>query len=256
MDHVPILQSAGERWSALRREQKVSIIIFCICGLLALGLSIQHLGSSITDPFTISKQKIEVAKQELDVIDPSARLEAEARRRDTDGDGISDWDEEHVYRTSPYLRDTDGDSAPDNVELALGTNPNCVAGKPCTAAPIDVSALASSTPSLFDPSLFNGGSDQLIATFQQGINQGKQNLNQQGGTSTEIEPTLIRDPKAIRAVLLSTGKIDQAVIQKLTDTELLNLYDTVMVETSRQQVQQGTGITDPFTHAADGNTTP
>jgi hypothetical protein len=31
------------------------------------------------------------------------------KTKDTDGDGLSDWDEIHVYKTSPYLEDTDGD---------------------------------------------------------------------------------------------------------------------------------------------------
>lgn len=42
---------------------------------------------------------------------------------DTDGDGISDFDEINLYRTNPKAFDTDGDGAPDGAELLARTNP-------------------------------------------------------------------------------------------------------------------------------------
>ena len=42
---------------------------------------------------------------------------------DSDGDGISDYDELYVYGTNPYLADTDGDGMPDAWEIAHGLNP-------------------------------------------------------------------------------------------------------------------------------------
>ena len=43
--------------------------------------------------------------------------------RDTDGDGLSDALEIHVYGTSPFLADTDGDGIPDGREVAWGLDP-------------------------------------------------------------------------------------------------------------------------------------
>jgi hypothetical protein len=54
------------------------------------------------------------------------------KTKDTDGDGLSDYDELYNYFTSPYLKDTDGDGIPDNVEIQNGTDPNCPQGKTCT----------------------------------------------------------------------------------------------------------------------------
>ncbi|MFT5412587.1 MAG: hypothetical protein ACI9NC_005336, partial [Verrucomicrobiales bacterium] len=43
---------------------------------------------------------------------------------DSDGDGLSDFDEINTYGTNPTLADTDGDGDSDPVELELGTDPN------------------------------------------------------------------------------------------------------------------------------------
>lgn len=42
---------------------------------------------------------------------------------DTDGDGISDYDELFTYGTNPLLADTDGDGIPDGWEIQYGLNP-------------------------------------------------------------------------------------------------------------------------------------
>ena len=42
---------------------------------------------------------------------------------DTDGDGLTDGDEVHIYHTNPLLPDTDGDGIPDGVEIQTGTDP-------------------------------------------------------------------------------------------------------------------------------------
>jgi hypothetical protein len=42
---------------------------------------------------------------------------------DTDGDGLSDGDEVHIYHTNPLVVDTDGDGIPDGLEVKLGTDP-------------------------------------------------------------------------------------------------------------------------------------
>ena len=51
--------------------------------------------------------------------------DAAAKTKDTDGDGLSDYDEINVYHTSPYLEDTDGDGVSDGVEVKLRTDPLC-----------------------------------------------------------------------------------------------------------------------------------
>ena len=44
--------------------------------------------------------------------------------KDSDTDGISDYDEINLYRTNPFAADTDGDGYIDSVEVRLGYNPH------------------------------------------------------------------------------------------------------------------------------------
>jgi hypothetical protein len=45
-------------------------------------------------------------------------------RKDSDHDGLSDWEEINVYGTDPFDPDTDGDGMDDGEEVFLGRNPN------------------------------------------------------------------------------------------------------------------------------------
>ena len=50
-------------------------------------------------------------------------------RKDTDGDGISDFDENNLYHTDAHLPDTDNDGFTDGIEIVRGFNPNNAAGE-------------------------------------------------------------------------------------------------------------------------------
>lgn len=222
------------------REQKVSLGLLGVGGLLALVLSIQHVGASVFNPFTVSKAKFEQARVSINQLDPSQLQEEEAKRRDTDGDGLSDYDEQNVFQTSPYLRDSDGDGISDNAELAAGTNPNCATGKTCSSPAVDYSKLSSDTPFL-GGKIENTG-DQFYAALQEGVNAQKGILKQQGSTSTDLEAGLVRDPAAIRKLLTDSGQVDADVLKNITDEQLLQIYDQAASEAAQQKLQQTTGL--------------
>ncbi len=240
MDKMSVFSSMKERWNALLREQKIAVGILASCGLVALVFSFQRLGAGLNDPFMVSRASFESAKQVVNTIDPTQTQEAEARRRDTDGDGISDWDEQHVFGTSPYLADTDGDGIPDNVEIAMGENPNCPANKVCTSQPIDTNSLASSSFPFVSGLANSAGNqgDTFLADFQKGINQGKATIaSQTGSTSTDLQPALLRDPVEIRKVIAASGKVDAQTLSQITDTQLLDLYDQALAQSAQQGLQ-------------------
>jgi hypothetical protein len=51
------------------------------------------------------------------------QLGTDPNNPDTDGDGLSDGDEVHLYHTNPLLWDTDGDGISDGVEVRTGSDP-------------------------------------------------------------------------------------------------------------------------------------
>jgi len=65
------------------------------------------------------------------VVEASGNQGAFDTSKDSDGDGISDFQEQYFYHTSPYLSDTDGDGIPDKKEIDEHKDPNCPEGKVC-----------------------------------------------------------------------------------------------------------------------------
>ncbi|MBI1961223.1 MAG: hypothetical protein HY473_02490 [Candidatus Sungbacteria bacterium] len=57
--------------------------------------------------------------------------EARMRVLDTDEDGIDDWSELNVHKTSPYLADSDSDGVSDALEIKQGADPTCPEGRVC-----------------------------------------------------------------------------------------------------------------------------
>ncbi|MCI0479425.1 thrombospondin type 3 repeat-containing protein [Candidatus Uhrbacteria bacterium] len=239
------MNGAAERWRSLAREQKISAGLLGFCGVLAIMLSVQRIHARIMDPFTVSASQFQEAKQTIESITPEERETAEAKRRDTDGDGISDWDEENILSTSPYLRDTDGDGIPDNVELATGQNPNCATGDACASLRIDTSNVATSSSWIASGVGSDGSvSDAYYAAFQRGANEGKATLRAAGSTSTDLEQSLVRDPDEIRAVLRLSPELDQTLVERLTDDQLLDLYDQAVLEAAQRKTDEATNPAD------------
>jgi len=92
----------------------------------------------------------------------------ELKQKDTDGDGLNDYDELNLYKTSPYLPDTDSDGTPDGVEVQNSTDPNCPTGQDCSLTASDNSQAAVSLPASAD----NLTADQLRSMLlQAGLTQ-------------------------------------------------------------------------------------
>lgn len=56
--------------------------------------------------------------------DEEATLKTNVAKADTDGDGLSDYDEAKVYKSNPLKPDSDGDGSTDGIEVEKGYNPN------------------------------------------------------------------------------------------------------------------------------------
>jgi hypothetical protein len=63
---------------------------------------------------------------EVEIEDKASVIEGLNRIKDTDGDGLPDYDELNLYNTSPYLEDTDLDGVSDYDEVILGLDGKCI----------------------------------------------------------------------------------------------------------------------------------
>ena len=105
----------------------LAIVLFTLIGASALVLGVMSTGHSIDTPLQTNLSATQQFSDAINGGNTNADLAA-LKSKDTDGDGLSDYDELYVYHTSPYIKDSDSDGIPDGVEVANGTDPNCPQG--------------------------------------------------------------------------------------------------------------------------------
>ncbi len=142
--------------------QRIALVILLFVGVLTIGVGFLRIRTAITSPFNIQISK--APKSDANPLATDTKEDpAVLKARDTDSDGLSDFDELYVHRTSPYLKDTDSDGFKDKQELDSGHDPNCATGKVCfdsiastssqpqqEQAPIDTTTVPSSSAAQAD----------------------------------------------------------------------------------------------------------
>jgi len=126
------------------RSQKHILLLVAVIGLATAALGILSLRKNIFTPFMRTGPLMSFKSDE-----EIERERTEAQKRaDTDKDGLNDYDELYVFRTSPFLEDSDSDGANDGVEVGQGADPNCPQGRICGYVRPDTSGgAAGSAPS-------------------------------------------------------------------------------------------------------------
>ena len=192
-----IEEQGGE---GLSKEQKTGVILLSIFAIFAIGLGILQIRNTMYAPFALNKKIPPLVR---DDINSSEAL----MYRDTDKDGLNDFDELYVYATSPYLADTDSDGLSDKAEVDKGTNPICPEGQTCAEAGTGADTIPNSAPL---PS----------ATFTLGPAPSPQDLDK-----------LLTDPAEIRRMLLDSG-LDKKILDATSDADLMKLVKEVLSSTS------------------------
>lgn len=188
----------------LRREQKVGLLLLLVFGVMVLSLGAVQIRNTIYAPFALNKRVPLSLKDEIDTPDA-------LRWRDTDREGLTDWDEKFVYNTSVYLADTDSDTLSDAEEVRRGTDPLCPAGQDCSKAVL----LGTDLPP-------TGTTTAEILAAQQAAELGQEPVN--------LEEAL-QDPAQIRLLLEGVG-MSPEVLKQVTDQELLILVQQVISTSS------------------------
>lgn len=168
------------------KERIFSIFLIFLC-FGALFLSFLKIRGEIYKPFfQFSPRKRE--KSSLEQI-PTLK------NKDTDQDGLSDFEEVYIYKTSSYLEDTDGDGYSDKTEVENKTDPLCPEGQACQGR-IESPETETSSP---------------------GINNSEV-------PQDEVSLEEIRQ-------MLSKAGIDKETLEKIDDQTLKELYQETIKET-------------------------
>ncbi|MBN1779130.1 MAG: hypothetical protein JW816_02840 [Candidatus Buchananbacteria bacterium] len=188
-----------------------------LVGLFAVVFSVLHFRNLVFAPYISHQQqagKLEITLNQ----DASSQDLLGLAQKDTDSDGLSDFDELNVYHTSPYLTDSDSDGYTDKQEIARGSDPNCVEGKDCFA----------------------------LSDIQSGVIQQAAVPQLTTGVPSGLPTDVSVDQ--IRQILLDAG-LTHDYLDILSDQDVLNLYqqalntptDNSAIQTNSYAVDQDVG---------------
>lgn len=192
-------------------EHRLALSVVAASSAVLLMFGFYSISKRITKPFepTTPGQYKTVEEQQAEAINA-------LKFRDTDGDGITDYDELYIYHTSPYLVDTDGDGIPDGVEIKNGTDPNCPEGKTCQNSAVAAPSTKIDPNNLIDTSQF------IDFAALQGSMQ---------ATSTVVAPDASVfqkfDAVKVRSLLKSAG-MSEAQLSQISDVQLQQVYEQAL----------------------------
>jgi len=179
------------------REHRAGAWILLVVGLAAIGLGIFQFGDTIASPFRVEsnyKTADQLEQERLDAM----------KTKDTDLDGITDFDETYVFNTSPYLDDSDSDGFTDKEELESGNDPNCPEGKVC--GPLE---------------------DRFASP--EGVVEAAPATDTSQTELEMIDAMLNPTPDQIRQLLIDSG-VEKSEVDSLDDETLIRLYQESLTE--------------------------
>lgn len=206
----PLEKRQAKQLSAgLPRTKKIAVVVLAAAAILVFVFWIIQIKQQLARPF----------KVEDETIASQLGAEVDSRQTDTDGDGLSDYDETNTYQTSPYLEDTDSDGLTDSAEISNGTDPTCPAGKNCQGS--EMTTVSSTT-----------ADDSFEVTTLGDI------------SASDIDSALLQsamdgqiDAATLRQILISSG-VDKNLLDQISDEDLMKSYqDTLRDQSSATTVQ-------------------
>lgn len=198
--------------------QRIALVILLFVGVLTVGVGFIRLRTHIASPFIAKVSK--ASKADANPLGVETKEDIAAlKARDTDGDGLSDYDELYVYHTSPYLKDTDSDGFTDKEEIDSGHDPNCAQGKVC----FDSVASASSKDQPQAAPNSAGGAVPLSSSAQ-----------------ADLEKLKNLTPAQVRELLKEKGFADDQ-LKGIDDATLVTMYKQSLEEAVKREQQQSPG---------------
>lgn len=186
-----------EERQGLQKGQKIGVVLLSIFSVFAVGLGFLKIRNTMYAPFALNNGVPYTTKEDINTNEALIY-------RDTDKDGLNDFDELYVYITSPYLADTDSDSIDDKVEVDKGSDPLCPQGQNCNSPILTGEGLVSASVS---------------STLLEPVPAG-QDLS-----------SSLSSPAEIRKMLLANG-FDQKLLEQTSDLDLMSMVKEILNSTS------------------------
>jgi hypothetical protein len=175
------------------QSDKKHVLLFIILGLAIVAFSFWYLYGNIAGP--VAYERPDWLEEQLQEQGDAQVTIAELQERDTDQDGLTDYQEMYQYYTSIFIDDTDSDGVSDFDEVSSGADPLCPEGEDC-------SLLALITPKT-----------RLVEVIEDV--KLDEDLTLQGAIATDF-----------RRILIESG-MPQEEVNKLSDEDLLMLFKIV-----------------------------
>lgn len=203
--------------NVLNKQQKISLISLGVFSVLIMVFGILQFQYNLYSPFDYSK-KIAANQKNNTSGNASGAITIDLSKLDSDNDGLNNFDEINVYKTSPYLEDSDSDSFSDKDEILNNTNPNCPTGQVC-------SQITTNTETSSDTLPLDSLENPILAE-----------INQEDKTAQDVLSGK-SDSAVLRKLLLDNG-MDKSDLDQISDTDLMLSYQESLKKQQEAQAQQ------------------
>ncbi len=220
-------------------QQKIFIISLILVTFIILSLGFYQIAQNIRNPFIYKEQYKNIGKGGCN--EPTEIQKKILMNRDTDGDGLSDYDELYKYHTSPFLKDSDSDGIDDKKEIENKTDPNCPEGKNCFSNDLTNPTIQEKNKSLELYNNIEKYNKQLeqMNKQKQGVNIGSStnsgfNVFENNNYLNSEQLNLLNgkaDAKTIKKFLKAAG-VDSKLLDKLSDKEIMDAYKKTLNKTT------------------------
>ncbi len=214
------MENKNNKYDPMDKNRKTALVVLSIFSVAIIAMWFINFKQNLKTPFIVKGDILASDDNKSSCADGNCENNLSSdnldlKLKDTDSDGISDWDELFVYNTSPYLEDTDGDGLSDYEEIFVYmTDPSCPEGQECQSSIYkdDTQAVNSS---LDDLSYFENLLEGL------------------GETDDKELPEILKpeavSPEYLRKELLGAG-ISQEDLDLINDEQLLEIYQEALSE--------------------------